>query len=158
LGSDSGRERETAVKRVCVLTLVLFVTLSACDFLFTYLLVEGSDGAVYEANPVAASWLADHGWVGLAAFKALAVCVVIGAVVLIVRRKPAVGVAVACAACLATAVVNLHSHRLLTAAEAGATHARRTELVAAAEFDRHVMPVRRLPVTLEDDSPTDNRP
>jgi hypothetical protein len=106
-----------AVKRFSALILMLFVALSACDFVFTYLLVEGSGGAVYEANPVASSWLADHGWLGLAAFKAFAVLVVIGAVALIVQKKPAIGAAVACVACLATGFVNLHSHRMLTAAE-----------------------------------------
>jgi Domain of unknown function (DUF5658) len=132
---QTGRERETVVKRFCILTLVLFVTLSACDFLFTYLLVEGSGGEVYEANPVAATWLADHGWVGLAAYKAAAVFVVIGAVALIVRRKPAIGVAVACAACLATAAVNLHSHKLLAAAEADTANVHYTVLTLRVDPD-----------------------
>jgi hypothetical protein len=112
---------------------VLFVALSVCDFVFTYLLVEGSGGSVYEANPFASSWLIDHGWLGLAAFKGAAVCVVIGAVALIVRKRPTLGAAVACAACLATGVVNLHSHKLLAASEAevGADHDRYAELVLA---------------------------
>jgi hypothetical protein len=47
----------------------------------------------------------------------VAVLVVIGAVAMIVRYRPALGAAVACVACLATGAVNLHSHRLLAAAE-----------------------------------------
>jgi len=109
------------MKRFCILTMMLFVTLSVCDLVFTYLLVEGSGGDIYEANPVAAGWLSNHGWVGLAIFKAAAVLVVIGSVALIVRKRPALGVAVACIACLATGAVNMHSHRLLAEAEMDAT-------------------------------------
>jgi hypothetical protein len=121
------------VKRFSILALALFVALSVCDFTFTYLLVEGSGGSVYEANPFASSWLADHGWLGLAAFKALAVLVVVGAVGLIVRKRPVLGAAVACAACLATGIVNLHSHKLLAASEAqvGADAERYADLVFA---------------------------
>jgi len=153
------------VKRFCVLTLALFVALSACDFTFTYLLVEGTGGDVYEANPVAAPWLADHGWLGLAAFKAAAVLVVIGTVVLIARRKPAVAAAVACAACLAAAVVNLHSHRLLAAAETAvgetaAADAPQFEFTLATDPARPVLkPIHlRLPLPPENGLPPQDRP
>jgi hypothetical protein len=148
------------VKRVCILTLALFVALSACDFALTYLLVEGSGGEVYEANPVAAPWLADHGWMGLAAFKLTAVLVVIGAVGLIARRKPAIGVAVACAACLATAVVNLHSHRLLAAAETSAVDTEQDERLLAADLARPAPTLarQRLPLAFEHDAAAQDRP
>lgn len=109
------------MKRFCMITLGLFITLSVCDLGFTYLLVEGSGGSVYEANPVAAGWLTDYGWVGLAVFKTAAVCVVVASVALIVRYRPALGAAVACTACLATGAVNLHSHRLLSETESGSS-------------------------------------
>lgn len=130
------------MKRFCILVLGLFVALSVCDLVLTYALVEGSGGAVYEANPVAAEWLADHGWLGLTIFKAGAVFIVVGSVALIVRHRPAVGAAVACAACLATAAVNLHSHRLLHTDREMAT-----ENVAASQyfFPGQSIPIRQLP-------------
>ncbi|HEY2784853.1 MAG TPA: DUF5658 family protein [Fimbriiglobus sp.] len=105
------------MRRVCIYGLILFAVLSVGDLAYTYLLLECTGGSVYEANPVAAGWLADHGWPGMVAFKAGAAFVVIGAVALIVRYRPALGAAVACMACLATGAVNLHSHRLLAASE-----------------------------------------
>jgi hypothetical protein len=148
------------VKRVCILTLALFVALSACDFVFTYLLVEGGGGEVYEANPVAAGWLTDHGWLGLAAFKAAAVLVVVGAVGLIARRKPAVGVALACLGCLATAVVNLHSHTLLAASGTDTAEVRQVELLIPGDPDLPINRVirARLPVSPEHGLPPDDRP
>jgi hypothetical protein len=110
-------------KWVCGVGLVAFLALSVGDFGLTYMLIEGTGGHVYEANPVASEWLDGHGWAGLAAFKAGAVFVVGAVVVLLARRKPAVGAAVALAACLATGSVNWHSHRMLAAVEAEAEDA-----------------------------------
>ena len=57
-------------KRICAAGLAVFLALSLTDFVQTFALITGSDGAVYEANPIADAWLAKHGWTGLAAFKA----------------------------------------------------------------------------------------
>ncbi len=94
----------------------LFLALSAADFVQTYVLVEG--GAVREGNPVAAEWLARHGWVGLAAFKASLTLTVLGVVGLLARRgSPAAGrvLGLGCAVLLGVAV---YSRGLVTEAAA----------------------------------------
>src|SRR5262249_41553021 len=49
--------------------LLLFLLLSLTDLWLTWFLVQRSDGAVYEGNPVAAWWLSRYGLPGLALFK-----------------------------------------------------------------------------------------
>src|SRR5437763_16141838 len=71
--------------------LALFVLLSAADFGATWLLLRAGDGAVCESNPVACWWLDQHGWVGLATFKALTVLLAGTLVVAISRWRPATG-------------------------------------------------------------------
>lgn len=104
--------------KVCAGGLAAFLALSVADLGLTYLLVEGTGGEVYEANPVAAPWLVAHGWAGLAWFKAGAVLAVAGAACLLVRRRPPLGAAVAVAACLAVAAVDWHSARMVAEVEA----------------------------------------
>ena len=96
----------------------LFLALSVADFVQTYALLQG--GTVVEANPVAAEWLARHGWVGLAAFKgALTLTVFLVVVLLARRRSPAAGrvLALGCAVLLGVAV---YSRGLVTAERAEA--------------------------------------
>ena len=91
----------------------LFAALSAADFAQTYALV--GHGGAHEVNPVAAEWLARHGWAGLAVFKGLTTLVVVGCVGLLSRRgSPAAGrvLALGCGALL---VVGVYSRGLLTA-------------------------------------------
>jgi hypothetical protein len=83
----------------------LFAALSVADFVQTYALIEG--GPAHEANPVAAEWLARHGWAGLAVFKALMCLCVLGIVgLLAVRKSPAAGrvLALGCAVLFGVAV------------------------------------------------------
>ena len=96
----------------------LFAALSVADFVQTYALIEG--GPAYEANPVAAEWLARHGWAGLAAFKGLLGLCVIGAVALLARRRPPVAARVLALGCAVLFGVGVYSRGLLTtqAAEA----------------------------------------
>ena len=104
-------------KRVCIAGLAVYAVLSVTDFVQTYALIESTGGRVYEANPVAAGWLHDYGWSGLAVFKAGAVAVVFGVIAILARRRPKAGVGVVVAACLSLVYVTLYSHGLVTAKE-----------------------------------------
>jgi hypothetical protein len=104
-------------KRVSIAGLVVYAVLSVTDFVQTYALIESTGGVVYEANPVAAGWLDQYGWTGLAVYKAAAVLLVVGTIGLLVRRRPPAAVALTVAACLAVGFVTLRSHHYVTAAE-----------------------------------------
>jgi Domain of unknown function (DUF5658) len=67
---------------------LLFALLSLADLSLTWMLLCGSDGRVYEANPIAGWWLARHGWPGLACFKAGSVLLVLGLVFAVSRSRP----------------------------------------------------------------------
>jgi hypothetical protein len=103
-----------SAKAVCYAGLAVFVALSFADYILTYALIRTTRGQVGEGNPVAAEWLREHGWAGLAAFKATTVLVVAGAVLMLARRRPQVGVGVVGVACAALVAVNLYSRHLLT--------------------------------------------
>jgi hypothetical protein len=66
----------------------LYASLSLTDFFLTYHLLQRTDGAVYESNPIANAWLHAYGWAGLVAYKALAVLLVVGVAVFISRSRP----------------------------------------------------------------------
>jgi hypothetical protein len=68
--------------------LSLYSMLSLADFFLTYHLVQQGGGEVYESNPIANAWLSAFGWAGLVIYKALAVLVVVGVVVIISRSRP----------------------------------------------------------------------
>jgi hypothetical protein len=91
----------------------LYTALSAADFLQTYALIEGGTG--HEANPVAAGWLRDYGWAGLAAFKAAMTMTVFGSVLLLARRRPPVAARVLGLGCGVLLAVGVYSRGLLTA-------------------------------------------
>ncbi|MBX9627994.1 MAG: DUF5658 family protein [Gemmataceae bacterium] len=123
--------------RLWLAGLAVFVALSATDFVQTYALIETGGGAVYESNPVAGRWLEQYGWVGLAAYKAAAVLVVAGAVVVLAGRSRRAATGVAAVACAAVLGVTVYSRDLLAngrhdrplsdeevAAEAGLPHPR----------------------------------
>ncbi len=87
--------------------LALFALLSLCDFVITYLLLSGSQGRVYEANPVADSWLQEWGWIGLAAFKATLVFLVALIATYVYFRRPRIAhdlLAIACGAVVVAVV------------------------------------------------------
>jgi hypothetical protein len=87
----------------------VFAGLSVADFLLTWWLISSTGGIVYESNPLAGWLLNRYGWLGLAAFKAVAVSAVVGsAAALCLRRRPA-GEHVLTFACSATGAVVLYS-------------------------------------------------
>ncbi|HET6573349.1 MAG TPA: DUF5658 family protein [Fimbriiglobus sp.] len=100
-------------KRIWLAGLALFALLSVTDFVQTYALIADSDGGVYEANPVANAWLEQHGWGGLAAFKAGAVAVFVGAAALLLVRRPNAGAGVMALGCAALFAVTVYSGQLL---------------------------------------------
>src|SRR5689334_22937681 len=106
--------------RAWVIGVGLFAVLSVADFVQTYALI--ADGPAHEANPVAAGWLARHGWVGLAVFKALLCLCVFAAIALLARRgSPAAGrvLALGCAVLFG---VGVYSRGLLAAEAAEAEY------------------------------------
>src|SRR5205085_4495748 len=116
-GSPRGEYLAVWAKRVCIAGLAVYAVLSVTDFVQTYSLIETTGGQVYEANPVAAGWLHNYGWSGLAIFKAGAVAVVAGVIAILARRRPKAGAGVVVAACLSLVYVTLYSHGLVTAKE-----------------------------------------
>jgi hypothetical protein len=94
------------------LGLILFVLLSATDWVMTFALLRLHPGAV-ESNPVAAACLEQHGWAGLALYKAGSVLVVVGAVVLVARRRPVVATGVVTLGCVVLLAVTSYSHDLI---------------------------------------------
>lgn len=121
-------------KRICAAGLAVFLALSLTDFVQTFALITGSDGAVYEANPIADAWLAKHGWTGLAAFKAGIVLVVVGVVAVLARRNPPAAVFVTAAACLVTGGVTVYSHGLIGRTNAEAAEVREHEAEMARPY------------------------
>lgn len=95
--------------------LAVFAVLSGIDLAQTYALIGGGGGEVYEANPVAARWLERHGWIGLAAFKAGAVAVFVGAVTVLAGHRPRTAAGLVGLACLVALLVAARSDQLLTA-------------------------------------------
>ena len=102
-----------APNRLWLAALAIFVVLSATDFAQTYALIHTGEGAVYEANPVAGSWLERYGWHGLAAYKFGAVMVVAGVVVVLAGRSRRAATGVAVLGCLAVLSVTLYSRDLI---------------------------------------------
>lgn len=64
--------------RFIVALFLAFLSLSAADLGLTWLLIEGKGASAIESNPVAASMLEQHGWIGLTAFKLVLVTVIGG--------------------------------------------------------------------------------
>lgn len=101
------------VKAFCLLALGLYIGLSILDFVFTFALIQLSDGMAYESNPIAAAFLDRHGWYGLAAFKAIGVMVFVGSVAFVTVRRRWVGAAVATFGCAVLFSVVSYSHQLI---------------------------------------------
>jgi hypothetical protein len=95
---------------VCV-----FVTLSVLDLLLTWRLVEAPHSRVYEANPLAAAVLLRFGWLGLGVFKTVCVASGLGAIVLVNRWRPALGLRLLGLLCPALLGVVGYSAALLAA-------------------------------------------
>jgi hypothetical protein len=87
----------------------LFVLLSVADLGLTWWLLTRAGDSVYESNPLAAWWLANAGWLGLAAFKVGLVLLVLGLVALLGRLRPQVGSSVLSFGCAILALVVCYS-------------------------------------------------
>ena len=72
--------------------------LSVADLKLTSALLHAGGGA-YESNPVAAACLEQHGWHGLALYKAAGVVAFAGALCLLIRRSPKVAAGVVTFGC-----------------------------------------------------------
>ncbi|MBA4065949.1 MAG: hypothetical protein C0501_19970 [Isosphaera sp.] len=99
-------------KWCCWAGLGLYAGLSVADWALTFALLK-TNPLAFESNPLAAACLEEHGWGGLAVFKAAGVAVFAGAVVLLARRRPPVAAGVVAVGCAVLLAVTGYSHRLL---------------------------------------------
>jgi hypothetical protein len=89
--------------------LLAYVTLSFADLFLTYSLLQKTDGAVYEGNPIANAWLAAYGWAGLAAFKLVTMLLVAAVAAYISFYRPQMAGRLLGFACCAVAFVVAYS-------------------------------------------------
>lgn len=94
------------------LGLGLYALLSITDWMMTYTLLRMHPGAV-ESNPLAAACLERYGWDGLAFYKAGGVLVFVGAIGLLIRRRPPVAAGVVALGCAALLWVTAYTHTLI---------------------------------------------
>jgi hypothetical protein len=87
----------------------LFALLSGADLGLTWWLLNRSGGRAYEANPLARWFLDQHGWLGMAAFKAGTVLLVLGLVIAIARTRPRAAGRILSLGCAALALIVLYS-------------------------------------------------
>jgi hypothetical protein len=108
-------ERGVAMRAqsICRAGLILFIVLSVTDLVQTYVLIQGTGGRVYEANPVAGVWLLRYGWLGLVVFKAGVLFVFVASVAVLMRHRPRASAWVVVIGCLVLALVTLYSRQLL---------------------------------------------
>jgi hypothetical protein len=106
---------------------ILFVLLSLADLTLTWWLLSRSGGHIDEGNPIARWWLARHGWVGLAGFKAAVVLLVLGLSAAIARSQPRAASGVLGLGCATLTVVVLYSASLCPAASASPEQRRAEE-------------------------------
>src|SRR5262245_6912450 len=97
------------LKTHCWIGLGRYAALSVADLLLTRTLLTANTDA-FESNPVAALWLEQYGWIGLAVFKAASVVVFAGAVLLLLSRRPAVAAGVVSLGCGVLMWVTTYSH------------------------------------------------
>jgi hypothetical protein len=100
------------LKLVVWMCLGLYVLLSAADWVMTHALLRAYPEAM-EANPLAAACLEQYGWHGLALYKAGGVFAFVGAVFLLVRRRPVVAAGVAAMGCAVLLSVTFYTHGLI---------------------------------------------
>jgi hypothetical protein len=102
------------LRKVQPLALLCYATLGTADLVLTLYLIQRSGGRVYEGNPVAGAWLSSYGSIGLAAYKALAMVLFAGCVVLVSLRHPTTGKRLLRVACVVTGGVVVYSAFLVT--------------------------------------------
>jgi hypothetical protein len=96
----------------CAIGFTVYALLSVADLKLTAALLDANPGA-YESNPFAAACLEQHGWHGLALYKAAGVAAFAGAVFLLARRRPKVAAAVVTFGCSVLVAVTTYSHELI---------------------------------------------
>jgi hypothetical protein len=94
---------------------LLFAILGLADLTLTWVLIQQGRGQVYEANPLAAWCLRNHGWSGLVVFKAVMLLCGAGVAAVISRRRPGTGGRLLALGCVATASVVGYSSYLTVA-------------------------------------------
>jgi hypothetical protein len=87
--------------------------LSAADLLLTWILLQNTNGAVYESNPIANALLGKYGWAGMIMFKATDVLIVAWIVLLLSVFQPRAARRVLSAACGIVGSVTLYSSYLV---------------------------------------------
>lgn len=93
--------------------LAFFLVLSLGDLYLTWRLVGGTEGVVYESNPLASWWLQAHGWWGLVSFKLALVLLVTSLALVITFLRPPLGKRFLTFACVTVGVVVLYSGSLV---------------------------------------------
>jgi hypothetical protein len=76
-------------RRISLLLIGVLLVLQGCDLLFTWRLLSGARPDVYEANPLAAALLEHFGWASLALLKVGTSALILLAVVVVARQRPA---------------------------------------------------------------------
>lgn len=100
------KESVAMFKTLHPVKMAAFTALSFADLYLTYLLIQKSDGVIYEGNPIAGAWLDSYGWPGLATFKIVAMMLVgCVATVVSVQRPETAGRLLAFACCAVGFVV-----------------------------------------------------
>jgi hypothetical protein len=89
--------------------LLAYLTLSFADLFLTYALLQKTDGAVYEGNPIANAWLTAYGWAGLATFKLVTMLLVAAVAAYVSFYRPQIGGRLLGFACCAVAFVVAYS-------------------------------------------------
>jgi hypothetical protein len=106
-------DRSTSVVKTVVLLLLAFALLGAADLLLTWRLIHRGDGRVFESNPVAGWWLANHGWGGMVAFKGGAILLLGVLACLLAWKRPRTGEFVLVFGCGAQSAVVFYSVLLM---------------------------------------------
>src|SRR5262245_27473989 len=89
--------------------LLLYLLLSLFDLVLTWQLLQYGEGQVYESNPIVNWWLTHYGWLGLTAFKLVAVVVVGGLAAIICLHGPRTGRMVLSFVCAVLLMVVVYS-------------------------------------------------
>jgi hypothetical protein len=103
------------LKHAVWMGLGLYALLSVTDWVMTFALLRLHPGAI-EANPLAAACLERYGWNGLALYKFGGVLAFVGAVALLVRRRPVLATGVVALGCAVLLSVTIYTHGLLITA------------------------------------------
>jgi hypothetical protein len=111
--------------------LVLFAALTAADLFLTWRLFSVGLSSVSERNPLAAWWLGEFGWPGLAAFKFSTALLTGTSALAISSRRPRAGCGVLAFGCAVLSGVVLYSSVLLGVARELGDDVRASETAAA---------------------------